>query len=739
MQEYTPTQWLRAAAWWFIRGRSGMEAIIRGRPRSADGQTPGSQRGAEQRLTQPHVDLAKCWWILAEIIPVHHALPPSRDTSYQGRALAAATAKDNATAEYFGDCDVLNCCLKALLGSMTRNKVMPPYNALIQGQDQTIWVKYPSFASDLLPILSGRKGRSLTESASAKVFPPLTVMAVTDTTQDFTYHRWFIKATLTTEDDQNERMSLLCLCSIMRARNDWNLKVVIATQKELLTICIMGDRTLGPSWEDVKWSEQDSALQIRLPHGYKLNVELEPADYRMLEALYKQAFTVQTGLFPLAEEHVVFEVGLQDFQYSDSMRPPAFPLERTRRCRVRLFGKTETRTEGAGQRRFFRGVRMLVLTSPKNKQLACVSHELGMKYPIIVEMATDTTSGQSYPAMQLYIKEEHRQCSMMMVFGQLKDRQMLYSALNEADACPDESQFAGVRLKKLSIEPTVETEAYSRAAQNPLGRMNWQEVVVLNKDPENPNHDFGQTVLSDNLRMVSQGAGGTVTDRINLGPGEFKLRLTPDGTPSIILLRHAQDDLTMAFDRHTAPFTTDQVEDLYRTIVSQSTKRTYTFYNPQDLHVFQKAITGFSVRFDDLAATFTISRRRPVTALSKHKKLEAALTRIQVVSHERDRITQLLVFFDDDFPYADSMGFVLKGVDVFERYEGKSAKGRFGVRIVDAKFSLPKTEKAKGSAIAQEDVERGFVCLDMPEYAGENDDIWIGFDVEEGMLNDSEQ
>jgi hypothetical protein len=181
-----------------------------------------------------------------------------------------------------------------------------------------------------------------------------------------------------------------------------------------------------------------------------------------------------------------------------------------------------------------------------------------------------------------------------------------------------------------------------------------------------------------------------------------------------------------------APFKPDQIEDLTRTIYMQPTKRTYSFYNPTDLHAFQMAITGYYVKFDGLAPSFTISRRRPVTALSKHKKLEAGLTRLQVVAHDRKKVVQLLVFFDEHFEYAESLAFVLKGVDVFERYEGKHTRAQYGVRLVDAKFTLPKTEK--GRASEQEELDKPYVCLDMPEYPGENDDIWIAFDEVEGSF-----
>jgi hypothetical protein len=199
------------------------------------------------------------------------------------------------------------------------------------------------------------------------------------------------------------------------------------------------------------------------------------------------------------------------------------------------------------------------------------------------------------------------------------------------------------------------------------------------------------------------------------------------------VLRPPQDDLSTTFDRRVAPFTPDQVEDLHRAVFLQPTKRTYAFSTLEDLHGFQAAVTSFNVKYDGLARDFTISRRRPVTALSKHKRLEAGATRVQVVSHDNDKVVQLLAFFDDTFTYAEAIGFVLKGMDVFERYDGKHSggKGKFGVRLVDAKFALPKLEKTKGGQ-RPEDLERPYICLDMPEFPGENDDIWIGFDDEDG-------
>ena len=66
------------------------------------------------------------------------------------------------------------------------------------------------------------------------------------------------------------------------------------------------------------------------------------------------------------------------------------------------------------------------------------------------------------------------------------------------------------------------------------------------------------------------------------------------------------------------------------------------------------------------------------------------------------------------------MNFVLKETDFFEIF---ARSGQSFLRIVDAKFALPKSET---------DPARDFVCLDMPEYPGEHDDITIGFDSQQG-------
>lgn len=127
-------------------------------------------------------------------------------------------------------------------------------------------------------------------------------------------------------------------------------------------------------------------------------------------------------------------------------------------------------------------------------------------------------------------------------------------------------------------------------------------------------------------------------------------------------------------------------------------------------------MTGFKVVYDGMAASFAISRRRMVVPI--HKKWEAAGVRLQLMI--QNKTVQLVAFFGNDFSHGRCMNFVLRGTD---NYESSSRSGKYTIRIVDAKFALPKRNDEEAS---------GFVCLDLLDYATEHDDITIGFESEQG-------
>ena len=158
----------------------------------------------------------------------------------------------------------------------------------------------------------------------------------------------------------------------------------------------------------------------------------------------------------------------------------------------------------------------------------------------------------------------------------------------------------------------------------------------------------------------------------------------------------------------------EQYEDLRQMldhIGQRPSVKTFGFHDLEDLHEFQSLVTGFSVDYDGFARTFAISRRRSVVPI--HKRWEASVTRLQIV--RRDKTRQLVALFNE-FSHGSCMNFALKSTDMFESF---NRSGIAYLTIVDAKFPLPKGER---------DSHHKYVCLDMPEYPSEHDDITIGFD-----------
>lgn len=102
-----------------------------------------------------------------------------------------------------------------------------------------------------------------------------------------------------------------------------------------------------------------------------------------------------------------------------------------------------------------------------------------------------------------------------------------------------------------------------------------------------------------------------------------------------------------------------------------------------------------------------------------YKKWETTYVRLQIL--QREKVIQLAAFFSN-FQHGSCMNFELKATDVFEI---SNRSGSFNLTIVDAKFPMPK---------GPQDPTRDFLCLDVPEYPGEHDDITIAFESEEGKL-----
>ncbi|KAF2205500.1 hypothetical protein GQ43DRAFT_477294 [Delitschia confertaspora ATCC 74209] len=725
--EHSPMKWLRVASWWFLQGRAGMEALIRSRPK---GEPPGPER-----LTQPHVDVAKTWWIVAEVIHNHPALRKYGEGKMEQQARLAREAGDGSMAEIYEAHDAVMYYLKLLLSSIRRHQAMPPTQALIQGQNQSIWVQYPQLDPDAQRVLSGSFMRSgIVDGSAQQQLNPTQCIPLGDTKTDFCYSRMFVKVSMAKWSEEDHMPAVL---SVMRPRDEFGVKLAICTQNELVTVFVQSNPKTGPTWRDVQWRVKTRSISITVQKGYTIDVQLGEPDFRSLWAIVDHTTRVELNLKERENERVLLKLALHDFSYKDPTDPQAFPAERVKGCKAIIFERCDRSDEGTGKRRLHRGYRVLVVTNTKNRTLSCINHEVGKQEPLNFEFRTDSEGG--HPAMFVLFKSDSQTpnqkpkiCTAYFVFNDGKDRNYLYGTLTSANMSQDESVVASVPLKCFDIENADPAEGFTHSGRDVLKKFHWQDLKVLNQDPERADLESAPVLMSENLRLVCRHGAGTLTDRMNLDTGELLIRLPTDGMPEVTMLRPAQRDMALAIDASKSePHIPEALAELLRLVTSASTLRTLTFHTNKDLHSFQLAVTGFHVRFDGIASTFQISRRRMVVPI--YKQWSASQVRLQIV--QQDSIIQLLAFFTD-FSHADAMNFVLKPQDVFEKVD---KSGKSCVRLVDAKFALPveerkgegKMEKEEGRRSGWAGGKRRFVCLDLVEYPGEHDDILIGFDGEE--------
>lgn len=720
----TPSAWLRTALWWFLKGKAGVDSMLRSRS-----QTPDSPR--RELLTQPHVDLAKSWWILFD--PLSGLVSDGADHGPSADSLDASLRRSALT---------LSSNIKSVCLMMGRNGLLPPTHALIQGQDTRIWLQYPRFRHDVVSILNG----------AADSADPHDLLPLSDTREAFCYGRFPAEVFLNTDDAETDRVILPCMLSLTRSRNDYPITITIASQSDLVSVRVSprsSDRA-SVTWQDVSWKASARSLVVQLPQNIYLSVRMDERDFRYAYNLAEYAHGVERGLNEEGGEKLVHEARLTELQYADAANPHAFPADKLRGCTALVYERTEDEADANGVRKKHRGFRLLLLTDASHKTLSSVSHDVCRTSPLYFEYLNDAAANGA-AAMVLRLREDNRQCRALLVFGSAGARQVFYDVLTGLMVGQDETIVEKITLSSMNIEPATAAEggATGTSAIHPaLQGLQWQRLGVTNSLSDDDNNRLASTVESDSLRILARHSAGCITDRVNLSKGEFLFRLPPSSASltTIQLLRQPQSDLSLSIDTRTAaPTVADAAAPLLNLVQSSATLRSYTFATPADLHAFQASVTGYVVRFDAIATTLSIARRRMVVPI--YKKWEATQVRVQVVYFGNQQVARLIAFMDG-FSHADALCFQVKGTDVFEHV--KASKGTpAAVKLVDAKFSLPpqdehhrhhRDDKAGDGGPGADEARMGrlrrrFVNLEGLEYAEEHDDITVGFADEAGSYN----
>ncbi|KAI1110449.1 hypothetical protein F5Y14DRAFT_361120 [Nemania sp. NC0429] len=691
----------RAALWWFLKGRTSLENIIRNRP-----QNPDETRHLIARY-QAYTDLTKSYWLTEVALP------------------EIAEGKYSPVSGELGDVrQVLTSNLRKLAISIKKNDFLPPDEPFLpQTMDKSIWVEYPSLSQDILALLNGKWGSMLAAvQQPTRSMEALDALPIGDTSKYFMYTRVPVDVYLMEQGIESAQTYFPCMLSVVRSPEEPNLNFVVASQNGSVSLRIQSDKKAGPTWQNVKWRPDAYSIEIKLPRGFLLAIQCTQQDFKVLWSIFDFSNKVQGYLYARQDEVAACTMMLKGFHYFDANpQGRAFPKEAVGQCHLALYERLQKENSPTGPREFHRGFRLAVVTGPRTRTLSGVSHTYTPLFPVQFAMLRGE---QRAPLLQLEFNDGKDRGRMVMSFADEQEREKVLRLISGSYIHHDEEVVADVPLEGMSISEALADVKGGFAATQ---RLPWQRARIIN---DRYGGETPQTVLAEKLRIeidsvdkTGVGIVSTMTDRVNVAPGELRMRLGTKDILTLQVLRQPQLDMTTSLLETGVPKETPgEFASLHKVIQSSSTVRTYRFPSFKDLHAFQLGLTGYSVLFDGVAASLNISRRMMVVPI--HKKWEAGTTRIQVVQQEKT--VQLLAFFED-WHHGQCMGFVLKGTDVFECF---SRSGKAGLKLADAKFPLPKVP-ADGSSKTD---DAAFLCLDMPDFAGEHDDITILF--EDGTQRD---
>lgn len=501
-------QWIRAATWWFLKGRGELESAVRGRPSSSDNLQHSNTGDLPTGLKQAYLNLAKACWILVEVVPSHEELKKYGNTGIASLSPVVRNFGDSKLADMLDLYHAIVSNIRALTMSMKRNNKLPPEDFEPQGLDSRIWVETPRFSSGVASILAGISSRKILDEGSAEFdfFP----YPVGDTPRHFNYGNMFVDVVLSSSDDTQGRLYLPCILTILRQKTGRELEVVLASQNGQINLSVQSDRRVSLTWNDVHWKIDRFAILLRPADGLELDIHFQEQNFRSLWGIYDYTRRVRKEMKSGEAEKVLFDSTVRCVHYVDSPDAKVFPTDPVLNCDILLLEKILTIAEGTGRRQCHDGYRLVVVTPPSSKTLSSINQSLGKEIPILYAYVRGENDG---PA--LLLKIEAAGSTLVITFNDPLSRDFFQTLLNGTLLKEDEFSTRSVPLRSMRIG-TLEGES-------PTGRVNflsdwhWQDLRVINRKPEHFEDGLPKTVLSENLRIWARCDASTFVDRINLG------------------------------------------------------------------------------------------------------------------------------------------------------------------------------------------------------------------------------
>lgn len=263
-------QWIRTAAWWFVKGRGGLESTVRFRSLGTERGQSGTEGAPSSTLNQAWLDLAKALWIIREITPTHPEIRRFGSASMGSMLAVVKNFGDQELAELIEAHLSVMANLRALTMSMRRNGMLPPHALEIQRLDSRLLLELPSVPLIFASLLVNKAPGVPTKGNSGN-FQPFFPILVGDTSRFFSFGRMFADASLNYDEDAARTTHVPCVLSVLRERTDWGVKAAIASQDGQIDLVIQANQD-GLTWRDVQWKIPSHAIHIRLSKGVDLNL-----------------------------------------------------------------------------------------------------------------------------------------------------------------------------------------------------------------------------------------------------------------------------------------------------------------------------------------------------------------------------------------------------------------------------------------------------------------------------------
>jgi hypothetical protein len=465
------SRWLRCATWWFLRGRSVLESNV-GTLKAANGnqndQIPLS-------ILQCYVDLAKCWWIVEEKLPMldkTDVLFNQQHDSVDGLD----------TQSMMQAAKVLHASMDALDASMAKNGLLPHDSVLRQGLSTKLWSDNPSLPQHILLSMASLDPRTFARQIGRQ--PPFYSMLVADTDRYFSFGRLFVSVEIRFAETGRELLKLPAVLSIIRDRTRMEAEITICSQDGQINLHIQSDKSNGLTWNGVKWDRKAFTIQLFLSNAFECIVRFKGSDMTTLLSVLDYDRHLEKEWQRAENEQVVFEETLNLFHYVpsksvESKTDSMFPTQPIKNCRVRLFIETSLADERVGRFRLHKAYRLLFRTSPATKTPSSLSKTFKTSAPLLY---TYLRGEGDAPAVMLTTHENGHSSSVILTFLDKARRAKFMELFDGSWIEPHEVSSKNLPMKSMSIETVGDKDATRDAKLYLPSSIQWQAARMINME-----------------------------------------------------------------------------------------------------------------------------------------------------------------------------------------------------------------------------------------------------------------